>query len=104
MGAILKWHWRKSRGSVEKFHGAFWNDVVDKILDKLGIKGAYEGKLPEGVRVHKRESVEAEYLFVQNYQDNPVEIKLTEDMLDMEIKEVVGNVKLSAYDVKVLKR
>ena len=81
-----------------------WDDVAEEILEELGIKGAYEGELPEGVRVHKRESDEAEYFFVQNYLDNPVEVKLDEKMLDMEEQRMVDSVKLDAYDVKILKR
>lgn len=85
--------------------GEFWKDIAEQILDKLEIKGAYDGKLSEGVRIHKREDDEEEYLFVQNYMDTPTEeILFSEKLFDLEEGRMVDSVKLAAYDVKILKK
>lgn len=85
--------------------GEFWKDIAEQILDKLEIKGAYDGKLSEGVRIHKREDDEEEYLFIQNYMDTPSEeILFSEKLFDLEEGRMIDSVKLEAYDVKILKK
>ena len=71
----------------------------------MKIKSAYDGKLSEGVRIHKREDDKEEYLFIQNYMDTPAEeILFSEKLFDLEEGRMVDSVKLEAYDVKILKK
>mgnify|MGYP002513255071 CR=1 FL=1 len=75
-----------------------------EILEELGIKSTLQGILPEGVCGHKRESDDAEYLFVQNYSENAAEVFVGEGYTDMESGANAGVVSLDAYDVKILKK
>ena len=85
--------------------GTFWESMISNILKELEIKPTVPADLPEGVCVHKREADGVQYLFVQNYLGQPVEgIYLGDTYTDMESKEVIDTVSLSAYDVRCLKK
>lgn len=84
--------------------GAFWKAVSEKILKGHGICGELEGLLPEGVVSHVREEEDIRYLFVENYSGQPIEaLSIGSSRLNMETGEVVSEVSLEAYDVKILK-
>lgn len=85
--------------------GAFWNEIVSKILAELDIKHTLSEDLPEGVCAHKRVDEGVEYLFVQNYSEVPVkDIYIGDGYVDMESGEMVNKVSLDTFDVKILKR
>lgn len=85
--------------------GEFWDAMVTRILGEMGIENTLTGELPEGVVAHKRETDGVEYLFVQNYSDVPVaNISLINEYLDMESREIVREISLNAFDVKILKK
>ena len=44
-----------------------------------------------------------EYLFVQNYTQNPVEVYVGDGYVDMESKENATSISLNAFDVRILK-
>lgn len=53
----------------------FYEDVYKKICDDSGIKGVL-AHIPDGVEVCSRQNQEWNYIFIQNYSQKPVEIKL----------------------------
>lgn len=84
--------------------GELWDTVCDSILASLGIEDTLSG-LPRGVVAHKRYDEGCEYLFVQNFNKEPVSgISLGGDYVDMEIGAPAAETELSAYDVKIFKK
>ncbi|MCD8323754.1 MAG: beta-galactosidase [Clostridiales bacterium] len=51
---------------------AFYDDVYAKILREAGVRRILEQEIPDGVAVSSRQSGDAEYIFVQNYNSTPV--------------------------------
>ena len=84
--------------------GEFWEEMATKILEELGIKATLQGNIPNGVCGHKRECSDVEYLFVQNYSSEAVEVCVEEGYTDMESGKSEQVVCLDAYDVKILKK
>lgn len=84
--------------------GEFWENMATRILAELDIKATLQGDLPEGVCGHKRVCDGVEYLFVQNYSPNAVEVYVGDGYVDMESKEELTSISLNAFDVKVLKK
>lgn len=56
----------------------FYQDIYQKILERNQIKGTLT-EIPEGVEVSCRENEKYQYLFIQNYTQKSVTIKLPED-------------------------
>lgn len=56
---------------------AFYRDVYKKICERAGIRGLLED-VPEGITVNSRENREYQYLFIQNYGQEPVRVALPE--------------------------
>ena len=45
-----------------------------------------------------------EYLFVQNYSPNAVEVDVGDGYVDMESKEEVTSISLNAFDVRIFRK
>lgn len=87
------------RDSGELLH-AFYDDVI-----KNSSLRHYE--LPYGVTIHSRETEEYEYLFVENYTTQRVEIGMSEAVRDLENDERLpenATVAIDGYGVRVLAR
>lgn len=85
--------------------GRLWDTVCEELLAELCIEGALAKEAPEGVTAHRRYDGDIEYLFVQNYNEYPVEnISLNGEYADMESGEKASAVTLSAFDVRILKK
>ena len=83
----------------------FADSAMEAIIKDLGIKGAIEQALPEGVTAHTRTDGKSVYLFVENYTENIVEnISLGERYTDMLTGEIVDKISLNGYDIRISKR
>ena len=78
--------------------------MATRILAELDIKATLQGDLPEGVCGHKRVCDGVEYLFVQNYSPNAVEVDVGDGYVDMESKEEVTSISLNAFDVRIFRK
>lgn len=56
----------------------FYTDIYRKIFSQAGIRGLL-ADIPEGVEVCSRCNEEAEYIFVQNYDEQPVKLTLPKE-------------------------
>ena len=85
--------------------GEFVEKALSDILSELKIQPTLPCLPKEGVTAHVRSDGEQEYLFVENYTENPCqEIPLNGKYFDMEKKEVVSNVSLPPYGISVLRK
>lgn len=79
---------------------AFYKDVYQKICDREGVRGLLAA-VPEGVIVSSREKGADQYLFIQNYRQEPVKVVLPEqyEVLAGEYEDAVPG--LSTLVVKI---
>lgn len=82
------------------FEEGFYDDVYRRIARKAGLEGPIPG-IPAGVEVTTREKNGTEYIFVQNFNRNPVEIELPDDC-EIMLGEYGGT--LGSFDTVILKR
>ena len=88
-----------------KNEGDFMADILGKLTDELGIKGAADIELPENAAITMRTDGENDYLFVQNYNSNDINITLDGEYFDMlEDKTVSGTLTIDKYGIRILKR
>lgn len=84
--------------------GAFKQAALDQITEELGIAGVIPG-CGNGVTAHARYAEDTQYLFVENYMDDPAEnVDLGGSFTDMESGETVSRVTLPPFGIRVLKR
>ena len=100
-----------SYGKGKAYYQAFRDEdefidvAMQKIIDDLGLKGAIETALPDGVTAHTRTDGKTTYLFVENYSDNEVcAINLGVEYQDMLTGKMVDKVSLGAYGIAILKK
>lgn len=88
-----------------RFELDFQCDFYCQLIDTLGITRALETDLPEGVSVSRRESDQAAYIFVMNFNQRPVTLALKETFEEVLTKETLsGRLSLAAFGVAVLKQ
>lgn len=88
-----------------RFELDFQCDFYRQLIDKLGITRALETDLPEGVSVSRRESDQAAYIFVMNFNQRPVTLALKETFEEVLTKETLsGRLSLAAFGIAVLKQ
>ena len=85
--------------------GAFKDAALDMILKELDIKGVIPTP-PANVTAHARTDGEHEFLFVENYNAEPVDgVKIFGQYEEIETGEKVnGEISLPAYSVRVFKK
>ena len=72
---------------------------------ELKIERALKELPPMGVTAHTRYDGETEYLFVQNYNDTPVDIlNLKGEYVNMETQERISATDIEAFGVRILKK
>ena len=81
-------------------------DFYGKLIKDLGIKGAVDSTLPEGVTATKRSNDKNDYIFVMNFseKDKTVNFKDTEYYDMVHDEKVAGSVTLKKYEVRILKK
>lgn len=88
------------------YYGSAFNEASAKIfLEKLGAANPYADlvTVPQSCEIAVRAKGERRYLFVLNYDKNPVEIQLHKEGLDLYTQEKKsGAVKLSGYGTLVM--
>ena len=84
--------------------GDFTMDFYSELIEELRITGALESKLPRGVTAHTRHGNGKEFLFIENYNDEPAVVELDRtDYVDLLGGGTVSeSVELNAYGIKVL--
>ncbi|MDO7907913.1 beta-galactosidase [Paenibacillus sp. JX-17] len=86
--------------------GSFHTDFYREIVLQAGVRKALDVELPHGVQASVRVNGKHEFVFVMNFVDQPQTLKLDgssyEELLSGET--VQGELKLGAFDVKVLKK
>jgi beta-galactosidase len=88
-----------------KNEGDFMADLIYKLTDELGIKGAADIELPENAAVTMRTDGEHDYVFIQNYNSHDISFVLDGEYFDMlDEKKLSGDVTLNKFGVLVLKR
>ncbi len=101
--AVLKNKYGKGTAYYIGFRddGAFLTDFYEHIIAEAGMKYTV---LPEGVSVHTRQSEEAVYTFVENYNGAEVNVELAGEYTDMETGEsITGAIQIGGYGIRILK-
>ncbi len=81
--------------------GELSDKIMSEISDELSLSRDFEN-LPYGVTSHSRECDGEKYVFVENYNDSPVTVESSIEMLDLETNEkVFGRVELKPYGIRV---
>lgn len=80
--------------------GSLLEDFYADLIKKLGLK-VYN--LPDGVSVHTREYEDNLYYFVENYSDTEKSVSLNCSLYDMETEQIIDNIRIPAFSVRVLK-
>lgn len=82
----------------------FLTDFYSEIIKGAEIPCALDLKLPEGVTAHTRKSEKDTFVFVENYNDFSVELKLPEGKYtDLYTNQSVSALKLESFGCAVLK-
>ena len=92
--------------------GDFKADMLGQILSSLGIKahlspcgsGEENGELPCGVTSRMRHGKDGDYLFVFNYSEQPAQVRLDDEYIDVFTGEQAQTAQLEKYRTRVLKR
>lgn len=88
-----------------RFELDFQCDFYRQLINQLGIARALDTNLPEGVSVSRRENSEAAYIFVMNFNQQPVTLALKETFEEILTKETLSeHLALEAFGVAVLKQ
>ncbi len=99
-----------SYGKGKAYYQAFRDDgsfraaMLGDILNALDIHGEISQPMPEGVTNITRTDGENIYLFVQNFTENPVQIKLDYTYADMESGSLVTEATVPGFGIHILKR
>ena len=81
------------------------NDLVRSLCSDMGIAPCMDTTFPEGVTATMRTDGERDYIFVQNYNDVPVEIRLDSEYEDLlNGGKLDGTLTLDKFGVQVLGR
>lgn len=92
------------KGFVYYFGGAFTRKTAMIFLNKLGIVSPYKNliELPEVCEIAIRKKESSEYIFVLNYSQNAVKIRLKKKLTELYYdNEEFGEVWLQPYETKV---
>lgn len=98
---------RFGKGEAYYFGGAFALDTAELFIRKLGIGEPYANilEVPAGCELAVREKDGTQYLFVLNYEKNPAEITLKEELREMLSGEnCCGTQIIEPYGVRVYKK
>jgi len=84
----------------------FLSDFYGKLVEQMGLMRALPVNLPEGVTAQVRENEENRFVFVMNFNANPVEVDLQgEEYQGMVSGEPVkGKLSLKPYGVEILRK
>ncbi|MTK06175.1 MAG: cellulase family glycosylhydrolase [Hungatella sp.] len=86
----------------------FYDDFFRNLIQGAGIKPLLEGQLPEELEVSSRESEQYEYLFIQNYSQNPVKLEEKTITCLEEGTRLLGNVfengKINGYETVIVRK
>lgn len=85
---------------------AFNREFLSSIINEIGIEKNIDTTLPKGVTISKREKGNCEYLFIQNYGEESVDINLDNKEYFNIIKETIVKEKLNikGYSIEILER
>lgn len=84
--------------------GEFIEKVISELLQELEISPTIPCLPMQGVTAHKRTDGETDYLFVENYNAERVEIELGDEYINMVTGERVSKVDIDAYSVVIVKK
>ena len=83
--------------------GSLKTAVLGRIVEELGMEANVAGILPYGVTAHSRTDGETTYIFVENYLEQDVSVKLHAPMENMLTGEVTDTVTLGNYGFGIFK-
>lgn len=85
---------------------SFNREFLSSIINEIGIEKNIDTILPKGVSISKREKENCEYLFIQNYSEEDIEINLDNKEYFNIIKETIVKEKLTikGYSIEILER
>jgi beta-galactosidase len=81
---------------------AFYDDFYEMLVKEKGIALPISGKIPEGVEVTTRSVEDVDFIFVQNYRNEAVDIKI----MNLQGEIICGDSRenLKAYETLILKK
>ena len=80
----------------------FFDNVYEEIVTKAGVERPLKQPVPEGIEVCTRQSKDAEYVFVQNFNKVSTAFKPELDGAEVLFGEVTGEMK--PFSTIILKR
>ena len=89
-----------------RFEEPFYRDFYEMLVDKYGIKRTFGSSIPKGVSVTSRQGEDAEYIFIQNFNEESVIIDLSLENLESidGKKDLSSQYELEPYEVIVARR
>lgn len=89
-----------------RFEEPFYRDFYEMLVDKYGIKRTLGSSIPKGVSVASRQGEDAEYIFIQNFNEESVIIDLSLENLESidGKKDLSSQYELEPYEVVVARR
>lgn len=89
-----------------RFEEPFYRDFYEMLVDKYGIKRTFGSSIPKGVSVTSRQGEDAEYIFIQNFNEESVIIDLSLENLESidGKKDLSSQYELEPYEVVVARR
>lgn len=79
-------------------------DLYQRVLTETGIRPVLRAELPRGVSAHLRSSGETDYIFLLNWNREPVRVKPRESLTDPTAGEITGSLSLDPFEVRILTR
>ena len=71
----------------------FFDDVYEEIVAKTGVERPLKQRIPEGIEVCTRQSEDAEYIFIQNFNKVPTAFTPEVEGAEVLFGEVTGEMK-----------
>jgi beta-galactosidase len=82
----------------------FKRDFYQALIEELDLNRVIEIEFPSGVTAQKRSAGEKDYIFLMNFNNQVVEIKLNKKYYSLlKEKDITGKLRLENYGVEVLK-
>lgn len=85
--------------------GSFTKQMINDILDEVGVSSEFDGALKRGVTAHSRTDGENTYVFLENYTPDDFETETAISWTEVDTgKTLTGKFTLSGYGTLILKK
>ena len=85
--------------------GSFTKQMINDILDEVGVSSEFDGALKRGVTAHSRTDGENTYVFLENYTPDDFETETAISWIEVDTgKTLTGKFTLSGYGTLILKK